>query len=105
MIYTTKEIRDRVKPIAEKYDLRAVYLFGSYARKEATEKSDIDLLIDRTGSKIHSMFDMGGLYEELCHAMSKEVDLVTTQTLEQQSTIERNPQFIKSIQEERIRLT
>ena len=51
------------------------------------------------------MFDMGGLYEELCHAMSKEVDLVTTQTLEQQSTRERNPQFIKSIQEERIRLT
>ncbi len=105
MIYTLDEIRSRVKPLAQKYDLHAVYLFGSYARNEATESSDIDLLVDRSGSKIRSMFDMGGLYEDLCRAMCKEIDLVTTQTLEQPSTMSRNPMFIKSIQEERIRLT
>lgn len=105
MIYTLDEIRSRVKPVAEKYNLRAVYLFGSYARNEATENSDIDLLVDRSGSKIQSMFDMGGLYEDLCRTMCKEVDLVTTQTLEQASTRARNPLFIKSIHEERIRLT
>ena len=105
MVYSVDEIRSRVKPLAEKYDLRAVYLFGSYARNEATEGSDIDLLVDRSGSKIRSMFDMGSLYEELCSTMCKKVDLVTTQMLEQTSTRERNPLFIKNIQEERIRLT
>lgn len=105
MIYTVDEIKSRVMPLAEKYELHAVYLFGSYARNEATENSDIDLLVDRSGSKIRTMFEMGGLYEDLCRAMCKEVDLVTTQTLEQNSTKTRNPTFIKSVQEERIRLT
>lgn len=48
-------------PIAKKYNLRAVYLFGSCARGEANRDSDIDLLIDSTGSTIKGLFDMGGL--------------------------------------------
>ncbi|XMB78672.1 nucleotidyltransferase domain-containing protein [Streptococcus agalactiae] len=32
-----------IKPIADKYELSAVYLFGSYARGEADNQSDIDL--------------------------------------------------------------
>ena len=42
MIYATDEIRQRITPIAEKYQLRRIYLFGSYARNEATDGSDID---------------------------------------------------------------
>lgn len=47
MIYTVDGLKACVSPIAKKYGLRAVYLFGSYARNEATEDSDVDLLIDR----------------------------------------------------------
>ena len=104
MIYTVDELRQRVKPVAEKYDLRAVYLFGSYARNEATEQSDVDILIDRSGSKIKGMFEMGGLYEDLCASIRKDVDLVTTQTLEQASTRQRTPLFVENLQAERIRL-
>ena len=46
MIYTIEEIRRRITPVAVRYRLKAVYLFGSYARGEATDESDIDLLID-----------------------------------------------------------
>lgn len=46
MIYTVEEIRRRITPVAVRYLLKAVYLFGSYARGEATDESDIDLLID-----------------------------------------------------------
>ena len=84
--------------------MREVYLFGSYARSEATEQSDVDILIDRTGSKIRGMFEMGGLYEDLRASIGKEVDLVTTQTLEQSSTKRRSPLFIQNIQAERMRL-
>ena len=40
MIYTIEEIRRIITPIAKKYRLPAVYLFGSYARGDATETSD-----------------------------------------------------------------
>lgn len=50
MIYTLDEIAQRIRPVAERYRLRAVYVFGSYARGEAGENSDIDLLVDDTGS-------------------------------------------------------
>lgn len=104
MIYTVEEIRRRVAPVADKYHLAAVYLFGSYARREATENSDVDLMVDRSGSTIRGMFDMGALYEDLCQSMGKKVDLITTQILEQPQTQQRSLQFIHSVQNERIRL-
>lgn len=45
-VYSIEEITERVRPIAEKYGLRSVYLFGSYARGDARENSDVDLLVD-----------------------------------------------------------
>lgn len=44
-IYSIDEIREIVKPIAEKYGINKIWLFGSYARGEATANSDIDLLV------------------------------------------------------------
>lgn len=46
MIYTAEEIRLRITPVAVRYRLKAVYLFDSYARGEATDESDVELLID-----------------------------------------------------------
>ena len=102
MICTLDESRRRIKPVAEKYGLRAVYLFGSYARGEATEDSDIDLLIDRTGSSVYGMLDMGGLYNDLQSCCEKEIDLVTTHVLNQQNTKERIPSFIDTLNRERV---
>ena len=62
--YTIDEIKKRITPVAQKYGLSAVYLFGSYARGEANENSDIDLLVDLTGSKVHGIL-LGGLYVDL----------------------------------------
>ena len=44
MLFTIEEIKHRVRPVAEKYSLRAVYIFGSYARNEANADSDVDIL-------------------------------------------------------------
>ena len=102
MVYSIEEMKQLVTPIAEKYGLRAVYLFGSYARGEATDASDVDILIDRTGSKIKGMFDMGGLYNDLQERLGKKVDLVTTATLEQKSTLERTPWFVENLRTEMV---
>jgi len=104
MIYSIEELSKRIAPVAKKYNLRAVYIFGSYARNEATDDSDVDVLIDREGSSVKSMFDMGGLYNDLCASIGKEIDLVTTQTLEQDSTKERTPWFVDNLQREMMKI-
>jgi len=102
MIYSLEELKKRIAPVAEKYHLRAVYLFGSYARNEATDDSDVDVLIDRTGPIVKSAFDMGGLYNDLCESIEKEVDLVTTYALTQDSTQDRTPWFTENVMRDRV---
>ena len=68
MVYTLDEIAQRVRPVAEKYHLRAVYVFGSYARGEAREESDVDLLIDDTDSGLRGLA-YGGLCYDLEEAL------------------------------------
>ena len=104
MVFTLDELKAKISPIAEKYGLKAVYLFGSYARNEATDDSDVDILIDRTDSMIRSMFDMGGLYSDLQESIGKEIDLITSQTLEQASTRKRMPLFVENLYSERVKI-
>ncbi len=62
-IYAMNELQAIICPILRDYGVRRAYLFGSYARGEATAQSDIDLRID--GGRIRSMFGLGALYHEL----------------------------------------
>lgn len=77
MVYTVEQIKQITEPIAAAYGIRSIRLFGSYARGEATENSDIDLLIDR--GNIRSGFVLGGLYSDLSRGLQKELDMVTLQ--------------------------
>ena len=52
MTYTLDEIRAKVKPVVEKYDVKEMYLFGSYARGEADEVSDLDFAVQDEGTKL-----------------------------------------------------
>ena len=82
MMKTINELRETVAPVATKYALRAVYLFGSYARNEADSDSDIDVLVDITDSKVKGWI-IGGLYNDLCKAFEQSIDIITTDTLQQ----------------------
>ena len=77
MIYTLEEIRSRTLPIIQKYHIPAMYLFGSYARGQATEDSDLDFLVDTTGTSLTSLLRLGALYCDLENAFEKRVDLIT----------------------------
>lgn len=103
MVYSTEELKILIAPVAKKYGIRAVYLFGSYARNEATEHSDVDILIDRAGSAVRGLM-MGALYEDLSACTGKRIDLVTIQTLEQSDTKERCPSFVQNVYADMIRL-
>lgn len=67
-------IRERIAPVCKKYPIRKAYLFGSYARGNATEKSDVDLRIE---GDIKSFFMLGGIYADLADALGTELDLLS----------------------------
>ena len=74
--YTVDEIKNIVAPIAQEYGVDSLYLFGSYSKGSASEKSDIDLLIDK--GKIRSLFALTGFRLALEDALRLPVDLVTS---------------------------
>jgi len=78
---TIEEIKEKVIPIAKEYDLPKVALFGSYARGEATENSDIDLIVAKS-EKLRGMFDFGFFTEKLEKSLNRPVDLMTYKGLE-----------------------
>lgn len=102
MICTVEDIRRIVAPIAEKYNIRSVYLFGSYARGTATEDSDIDLIIDTAGTAIKSLFALGAVYAELEAALGKSVDLLTLSSFTQEMQRQGEAAFRKNVSEERV---
>lgn len=71
-IYTLDELRAIVLPLADKRDIARVSVFGSYARHEADEHSDIDLLVDREGGRLLRILGLGTEVEE---ATGKSVDI------------------------------
>lgn len=77
--YTIAQLRDIVAPLAEAYGAQRVYLFGSYARGDMTEQSDIDLRIDK--GSIRGLA-LAGLLVDLEDALGLPVDLLTTASLD-----------------------
>ena len=74
-ILTIKEIKNRIRPVVEKHHIKDVYLFGSYARGEANENSDVDIYC--SSGDVETLFDEAGLIKELEEALGKKVDVVT----------------------------
>lgn len=93
-VYTVDEIRNIVVPIAAAHDVGRVYLFGSYARGDATASSDIDLRVDK--GRLKGLFALGALYADLEESLGKKLDLLTTGSLE--------PSFLQKIAGEEVLL-
>ncbi len=104
MLYTVEEISKRIMPVAMKYQLPAVYLFGSYARGTATEDSDIDLLVDTTGTNLRGLLALGALYCDLEEALEKKIDLITVSSLEQELRLPSEQDFRNTVLKERVEL-
>ncbi|MFQ5846038.1 MAG: nucleotidyltransferase family protein [Candidatus Methylomirabilales bacterium] len=74
-----KAKREEILRIASKHGARNVRVFGSVARGEADEASDIDLLVDLEPGR--SLLDLGGLWSELNELLGRRVEVVTEKGL------------------------
>ncbi|MFA7222692.1 MAG: nucleotidyltransferase domain-containing protein [Bacilli bacterium] len=93
-ILTIDEIKIGVAAILNKYDVKACYLFGSYAKNKANEKSDIDLLIDSSVTGLNFF----GLVEELREKLNKKIDLLN------KDQILNNPELLSEILKDGIKI-
>lgn len=71
--------REEILHAAARHGARNLRVFGSVARGEADERSDIDLLVDMEQGR--SLLDMGGLLVDLQKLLGRPVDLVTEKGL------------------------
>lgn len=90
-----------IMPVAKKNGLDSVFLFGSYARDEAKEGSDVDLLI--SGGDYKGLLGFLSIKEQFENALGKSVDLITNTSLDENNS-ESGVMFREKIRKEMILL-
>ena len=87
-------IKKLVMPVAQKYGVERVFLFGSMARGDANENSDYDFLI--TKGNLKSLVQYMSFISELENILHSHVDVITDSSPDED--------IIKTAQEEGILL-
>ena len=67
--------REAILALAAKHGASNVRVFGSVAKGQADETSDVDFLVDMEPNR--SLFDIGGLLMDLQDLLGRKVDVVT----------------------------
>ena len=70
-----RAVFENIIPIFERNDVKFAGVFGSAARVEAKDESDVDILVSLKKQK--SLVAIVGLEMELSEVLKKKVDLVT----------------------------
>lgn len=74
-----REKRKEILDIAREHGAYNIRVFGSVARGEADDRSDIDFVVDMEPGK--SLLDLGGLLMDLQDLLHRRVDIVTERGL------------------------
>ena len=84
-VYSIQELKNLLKSVFDKYRVKSAILFGSVAKNSATDKSDVDILVN-SGLKGISFY---GLLEDIVEKLKTRVDLIDTSQIEPKSKIEQ----------------
>lgn len=79
MIKTFEELREKVSGPMRRRGVVRAGIFGSVARGEAREGSDVDFLVEL--EKGRSLVDLAGLRLDLCGLLDRDVDVATPNSL------------------------
>ena len=72
-IYSQEELASAIIPLLRRYQAQSAILFGSYARREATDRSDVDLVI--IGGNRFDPTDVFCIADDLYRSLGKHVDV------------------------------
>ena len=71
-----EKIKEKIEPVAKKFNLTYVWVFGSYVRNKQKKNSDIDILLKT--EDVAEGFKIVEVKFALEEVLKKEVDIVTT---------------------------
>jgi len=74
-----RERRDKILEVAARHGARNLRVFGSAARGEASDQSDVDFLVEMEPGR--TLLDMGGLLMDLRELLGRDIDVVTERGL------------------------
>ena len=94
-VVTIKQIKERIKPVMQKFKIKEVYLFGSYSRGEANNNSDVDIYCE--SGDLKTLYDEVELKKLLEKSLGKKVDIVTIGS-------QMNDFFKAQLEDDKIRL-
>jgi len=77
-----QRIRETIKSTLEKYNLKSVSIFGSYARGEENENSDLDILISLNDDL--NLLEIIGMEQELEDILGMKVQIITDRSIKPQ---------------------
>jgi predicted nucleotidyltransferase len=86
-----RTLREQRELLSRRYPIRRLALFGSWARGEALEKSDVDVLVDVDPSIGMRFVDLA---EELERALGRPVDLVSRNGIKPAYWVRIEPELI-----------
>ena len=86
-VLTRDQLTEAIRTLLKKYHAESAILFGSYARQEADEISDIDVVI--IGGSMFEPTDVFSLAEDLHRATKKAVDVYELCEIDQGSDFYR----------------
>lgn len=72
--HSIDELRSVVAPVAERYGVSKVYLFGSVARGDCNDDSDYDFYIEL--DKVWDLITLSGFFLDLHCAVGSDIDLL-----------------------------
>ena len=84
-IYSIATIQSLLKPVFDSYHIKKAILFGSYAKGQARQNSDVDILVD-SGLKGLAFF---GLLEDVVTALDKNVDMLDVSQVARNSVVDK----------------
>ena len=84
-IYSIATIQSLLKPVFDSYHIRKAILFGSYAKGQAQQNSDVDILVD-SGLKGLAFF---GLLEDVVTALDKSVGMLDVSQVAHDSVVDK----------------
>ena len=92
---TIEQIKETVSKYGKKYGIKNAYLFGSYAKGTADDKSDVDIIID-DGGNIETLLELSSFRTDLIDELGANVDVLTVDGV--------RPRFYELIKNDRVAL-
>lgn len=75
------EIKKKIEPVFKKYPVSYAGIFGSFARGDEKNDSDLDVMIRLKPQNSFSLFDLIGMEQELARKIGRKVDLATEKNI------------------------